>query len=323
MVHKKARSSKKKTTAKKVVKKAPAPARTVAPAAEPVTAEVETTTAVEQVEPAVVETAAAVKQPEPAVAETAAAVEQPEPAVVEEPAAAKPAAKTRTSTRKTTSTRKKPASAAKKPAPVVEEAAPVVEEVTPVVEETAPVVEEAAPVAEEAAPVVEEAAPVVEEAAPVVEEVAPVEEEPAPVEEETAFEKIRQYIKYAQILKVSREEAEMICGIEEPDKAANKIREMGPQIVLVTDRANGVYYTSGSFCGRIPAFRVKTVDTTGAGDIFFGVFIASFLKVGKQCAEITPEELKWCIERSVKAAGMSTAKKGAIRSIPSMKEVDD
>ena len=179
MVHKKARSSKKKTTAKKVVKKAPAPARTVAPAAEPVTAEVETTTAVEQVEPAVVETAAAVKQPEPAVAETAAAVEQPEPAVVEEPAAAKPAAKTRTSTRKTTSTRKKPASAAKKPAPVVEE-------VTPVVEETAPVVEEAAPVAEEAAPVVEEAAPVVEEAAPVVEEVAPVEEEPAPVEEETA-----------------------------------------------------------------------------------------------------------------------------------------
>ena len=186
MVHKKARSSKKKTTAKKVVKKAPAPARTVAPAAEPVTAEVETTTAVEQVEPAVVETAAAVKQPEPAVAETAAAVEQPEPAVVEEPAAAKPAAKTRTSTRKTTSTRKKPASAAKKPAPVVEEAAPVVEEVTPVVEETAPVVAEAAPVAEEAAPVVEEAAPVVEEAAPVVEEVAPVEEEPAPVEEETA-----------------------------------------------------------------------------------------------------------------------------------------
>ena len=179
MVHKKARSSKKKTTAKKVVKKAPAPARTVAPAAEPVTAEVETTTAVEQVEPAVVETAAAVKQPEPAVAETAAAVEQPEPAVAEEPAAAKPAAKTRTSTRKTTTTRKKPASAAKKPAPVVEEAAPVVEEVTPVVEETAPVVEEAAPV-------VEEAAPVVEEAAPVVEEVAPVEEEPAPVEEETA-----------------------------------------------------------------------------------------------------------------------------------------
>ena len=172
MVHKKARSSKKKTTAKKVVRKAPAPARTVAPAAEPVTAEVETTTAVEQVEPAVVETAAAVKQPEPAVAETAAAVEQPEPAVVEEPAAAKPAAKTRTSTRKTTSTRKKPASAAKKPAPVVEE--------------TAPVVEEAAPVAEEAAPVVEEAAPVVEEAAPVVEEVAPVEEEPAPVEEKTA-----------------------------------------------------------------------------------------------------------------------------------------
>ena len=169
MVHKKARSSKKKTTAKKVVKKAPTPARTVAPVAEPVTA-----------------------------------VQPTEPAVVETPTAAKPAApaapKTRTSTRKTTSTRKKPASAAKKPAPVaeeptpvVEETAPVVEEVAPVVEETAPVVEEVAPVAEEPAPVVEEAAPVAEEPAPVVEETtpmveeaAPAEEEPAPVEEETA-----------------------------------------------------------------------------------------------------------------------------------------
>ena len=183
MVHKKARSSKKKTTAKKVVKKAPTPARTVAPVAEPVTA-----------------------------------VQPTEPAVVETPTAAKPAApaapKTRTSTRKTTTARKKPASAAKKPAPVAEEPAPVVEEVAPVVEETTPVVEEPAPVVEEAAPVAEEPAPVVEEAAPVaqepapgveeaalvaeepapvveettpvVEEAAPAEEEPAPVEEETA-----------------------------------------------------------------------------------------------------------------------------------------
>ena len=146
MVHKKARSSKKKTTAKKVVKKAPTPARTVAPVAEPVTA-----------------------------------VQPTEPAVVETPTAAKPAApaapKTRTSTRKTTTARKKPASAAKKPAPVAEEP-------TPVVEETAPVVEEAAPVAEEPAPVVEEAAPVVEEAAPAEEEPAPVEEETAPSVEE-------------------------------------------------------------------------------------------------------------------------------------------
>ncbi len=155
MVHKKARSSKKKTTAKKVVKKAPAPARTVAPVAEPVTA-----------------------------------VQPTEPAVVETPTAAKPAApaapKTRTSTRKTTNARKKPASAAKKPAPVAEESTPVVEEVAPVVEETTPVVEEPAPVVEEAAPVAEEPAPVVEETAPVVEEPVPVVEEPVPVVEEAA-----------------------------------------------------------------------------------------------------------------------------------------
>lgn len=142
-------------------------------------------------------------------------------------------------------------------------------------------------------------------------------------DEQTVFEKIRQYIKYVQILKVSHEEARIICGIEQPEKAADKILQMGPQIVLVTDGANGVYFASEILSGHLPSFRVKTVDTTGAGDIFFGVFIASLLKVGKKCAALTPEELKWCIERSVKAAGMSTTKKGAIRSIPSMKEVDD
>ena len=154
MVHKKARSSKKKTTAKKVVKKAPTPARTVAPVAEPVTA-----------------------------------VQPTEPAVVETPTAAKPAApaapKTRTSTRKTTTARKKPASAAKKPAPVAEEPTPVVEETAPVAEEPAPVVEETTPMVEEAAPAEEEPAPAEEEPAPVEEETAPsVEEDVSPVVEE-------------------------------------------------------------------------------------------------------------------------------------------
>lgn len=54
----------------------------------------------------------------------------------------------------------------------------------------------------------------------------------------------------------------MICGIEQPNKAAYKIRKMGPQIDLVTDGANGVYFASEIISGHLPSFRVKIVDTT-------------------------------------------------------------
>lgn len=140
--------------------------------------------------------------------------------------------------------------------------------------------------------------------------------------ESAAVEKIRKYVRYADIIKVSREEAQMITGTEEPGSAAAEISAMGPEIVLLTDGANGVTYAANGLIRHLPAIAANTKDTTGAGDIFFGMFIASLLKLGKPPEKLEAAETEKCVERAIKAAGISTERKGAIPSIPDEREVD-
>ena len=140
--------------------------------------------------------------------------------------------------------------------------------------------------------------------------------------EAIAAKKIREYVPFAEIIKVSREEAQMITGIESPEKAAKEICGMGSKIALVTDGGNGVTYAAQGCVRHVPAVAVKAEDTTGAGDIFFGSFISSLLKLEKPKEELQIFEIESCVERAVKTAGLSTTKKGAITSIPNEKEVD-
>ena len=161
MVQRKATSTKKKTTGKKVMnKKVPAStaAKKASPAAEPVDI-------VKQAPAApVVEQAAPVEKKVPPVAEKPAPVEKKAAPVVEKPTPvekkaapvegkpvsvekkATPAAKKATSaTKKAAPAKKKDAPAAKKPAPVAEAPIPTVVEPAPMAKEPTPVVEEAIP----------------------------------------------------------------------------------------------------------------------------------------------------------------------------------
>ncbi len=65
--------------------------------------------------------------------------------------------------------------------------------------------------------------------------------------------------------------------------------------------------------GRIPAFPVKAVDTTGAGDVFHGAFAGS-LAIGKKWEEI--------LIYSSAAAALCCSRFGARTGIPEGAEVD-
>ena len=66
---------------------------------------------------------------------------------------------------------------------------------------------------------------------------------------------------------------EMTC-----EKAARIIHEQGPEIVIFTQGENGC---KGVYEGKyfeLPAFKVKLVDSTGAGDVFHGAFNYALLQ---------------------------------------------
>jgi len=58
----------------------------------------------------------------------------------------------------------------------------------------------------------------------------------------------------------------------DPRIALRRLREFGPTFVAITGGPLGCWYLAGDKPGHCPAFRIKVVDTTGAGDAFHGAF---------------------------------------------------
>ncbi len=64
-----------------------------------------------------------------------------------------------------------------------------------------------------------------------------------------------------------------ITGQNHLEQALRNIKKIGPKVIVTTYGANGVYYLENETLKHIPAYKVNTVDTTGAGDAFHGAFI--------------------------------------------------
>lgn len=133
---------------------------------------------------------------------------------------------------------------------------------------------------------------------------------------ETAVREMQEHLRAADIVKLSREEAELLTEKADPQDAIRKIWDYGPRVVLITDGANGVTYGKPWKTGFVPSLKVDAVDTTGAGDIFFGTFLRELTEHCNSLAELTDESLRSYVEEAVRVSGLSTLKHGAIASIP-------
>ena len=56
--------------------------------------------------------------------------------------------------------------------------------------------------------------------------------------------------------------------------------------VCVTDGAEGVSYVSGGGVKTVPAFRVRAVDTLGAGDVWHGAFTLHLAEGADEAAAV-------------------------------------
>lgn len=68
-------------------------------------------------------------------------------------------------------------------------------------------------------------------------------------------------------------EAQALTGQRDPARAARALERMGARHAVITLGEKGVF--DGTTGRRVPAFKVRVVDTVGAGDAFVGAFAAA------------------------------------------------
>lgn len=137
--------------------------------------------------------------------------------------------------------------------------------------------------------------------------------DPAPVPKKFP----KELYQYVDIIKPNETELGMLTGFgdseEELNQAAELLKGYGVKDVLVTLGEKGVYINSAKKgMSKIPAIKVRAVDTTAAGDSFTAA-LAMMLAEGKDIEEAA--EFANCVSAIV------VTRKGAQSSIPTMEEV--
>ncbi len=131
-------------------------------------------------------------------------------------------------------------------------------------------------------------------------------------------------LKYANILKVSREELEFVTGEKDLEKGSEIIRTTyGIPLILVTLGPAGCFYRAGENTGTLPTYDVATVDTTGAGDAFLGAFLYGIIESGKDIRILQKNEIEKMIDFANAAGSLATTQKGAIPAMPSLDKIKE
>lgn len=93
---------------------------------------------------------------------------------------------------------------------------------------------------------------------------------------------LRPLYERSQVLVLNREEAVTVGGGNHADvhDLINKLHELGPKIVVVTDGPAGAYASDGENRWKMPLYPdpAPPVDRTGAGDAFASTFVAALAK---------------------------------------------
>lgn len=131
--------------------------------------------------------------------------------------------------------------------------------------------------------------------------------------EQEAVETILHFMPYADILKVSEEEMELLTGMKDLEKGSRKLADYGVLLVCISLGAEGACFRRGGDFGKVPGFSVDTVDTNGAGDSFFGAIHYQLRhKTLEDITAMPAEELADIIRFANAAGARTTMKKGAI-----------
>lgn len=88
---------------------------------------------------------------------------------------------------------------------------------------------------------------------------------------------LREAVRLCDYVKPNEEEAKVMTQAESEEESVKELRRWGAKVGIVTLADRGSLIYDGGRLYEIPAYRVRAVDPTGAGDVYAGAFMFSRL----------------------------------------------
>lgn len=139
---------------------------------------------------------------------------------------------------------------------------------------------------------------------------------------ELAKEMMEYGFGYCDILKISDNEIQFVSGKEDYDEGIRYLQEKYniPLILLTLGKDGSRAYYKDMRVERA-GYKVNAIETTGAGDTFCGSSLSGILD--RSFDNLTENDLGEILNFANAAAALITTKKGAIRSMPEKKDVEE
>lgn len=139
---------------------------------------------------------------------------------------------------------------------------------------------------------------------------------------EEAREQVLYGMQYCDVVKISDNEVIWLTGEEDYDKGAAWIYDRFKiPLILVSLGPNGSRAYMNGLRVEVPSVLTRnTIETTGAGDTFFGCVLHFILENGFR--DYTEDELREMLQFANSGASIITTRKGALRVMPAKEEVE-
>ena len=133
-----------------------------------------------------------------------------------------------------------------------------------------------------------------------------------------AHDILPEVLKYTDVIAPNDSESYGLTGIKITDedsmlKTAEWFKQKGINYLLITLGSKGAFYSTPKAHGLVPAFKVKAVDTTAAGDTFIGALASQLDNDLSNVAD--------ALVYAQRASSLTVQKMGAMPSIPTGEEV--
>lgn len=140
---------------------------------------------------------------------------------------------------------------------------------------------------------------------------------------ETAKEQVLYGLQFCDILKISDNEIQWLTGEEDYTAGVNWILERYqiPLILVSMGKEGSRAYYEGKIVEVAPFLQKNTIETTGAGDTFTGCVLHYILEHGLE--DLTEDKLAEMLRFANGAAALITTRKGALRVMPSVEEINN